>query len=227
LPFDFCTLPFDLLFLRTKSKGKSQNAKGKSREVVMSGNGIAKANEFRAAVERSNAEQVVLPASGLAVLLCRPPVFAALAMGRAGTQLQARVTDAKPEEIKTEDIEAFTQWLAETLTRLFVQPRFSASPETGEIGLADILIEDLKFIFRWLRGEVFSSGAGCRVPGARENPDTQHLTPDTCSEDLGRFPGGQGAAPVLGGSGQAYPLPSQRTPGTPGNAGLPAGLHRG
>ena len=139
----------------------------------MPDNGIAKAEDFKRAVERANVERVVLPASGLTVLLCRPPVFAALAMGRAGTQLQARITDAKPEEIKTEDIEAFTQWLTETLTRLFVQPRFAAAPEADEIGLADILIEDLKFIFRWLRGEVFSAGTRCQGTGAREeNPDT-------------------------------------------------------
>ena len=131
----------------------------------MPDNGIAKAEDFKRALERTNIERVVLPASGLSVLLCRPPVFAALAMGRAGTQLQARITDAKPEEIKTEDIEAFTQWLTETLTRLFVQPRFAAAPEADEIGLADILIEDLKFIFRWLRGEVFS--CRCQVPGIR------------------------------------------------------------
>ena len=193
----------------------------------MSDNGIAKANDLRAAVERSNVERVVLPASGLSVLLCRPPVFAALAMGRAGTQLQARITDAKPEEIKTEDIEAFTHWLSETLTRLFVQPRFAAAPEADEIGLADILIDDLKFIFRWLRGEVFSAGARCQVPGAGEDPDTRHLIPDTCTEDLGRFPGGQGAASVPGGSGEAQLLPSERTPGAHGDAGVSAGLHRG
>jgi hypothetical protein len=128
----------------------------------MPDNGIAKAEDFKRALERANIERVVLPASGLPVLLCRPPVFAALALGRAGTQLQARITDAKPEEIKTEDIEAFTQWLSETLTRLFVEPRFAAAPQADEIGLADILIEDLKFIFRWLRGEVFSAGARCQ-----------------------------------------------------------------
>ncbi len=193
----------------------------------MPDNGIAKAEDFKRALERTNIERVVLPASELSVLLCRPPVFAALALGRAGTQLQAKVTDAKPEEIKTEDIEAFTQWLTETLTRLFVQPRFAAAPEAGEIGLADILIEDLKFIFRWLRGEVFSSGARCQVSGARENPDTQHLTPDTCSEDLGRFPGGQRAPSVLGGSGEAPPLPPERTSGAHRDACLSAGLHRG
>jgi len=193
----------------------------------MSNNGIAKADDFKRELERANIERVVLPASGLPVLLCRPPVFAALAMGRAGTQLQARITDAKPEEIKTEDIEAFTTWLTDTLTRLFVEPRFAAAPEAEEIGLADILIEDLKFIFRWLRGEVFSAGSRFQVPGAREDPDTRHLTPDTRSEDLGRFPGGQRAASVLGGSGEAQPLPSERTPGTHGDAGLPAGLHRG
>ena len=193
----------------------------------MPDNGIAKAEDFRRALERANIERVMLPASGLSVLLCRPPVFAALAMGRTGTQLQARVTEAKPEEIKTEDIEAFTRWLTDTLTRLVCEPRFAAAPEGGEIGLGDILIEDLKFIFRWLRGEVFSAGSRFQVPGAREGPDTGNLTPDTCSEDLGRFPGGQRAASVPGGSGEAQPLPSERAPGAHRDAGLLAGLQRG
>ena len=152
-------------------------------------NNIAKPEDFRRALESANIERVELP-SGLSVLLCRPPVFAALSIGRVGTQLQSRVTDIKPEDIQADDIEAFTQWLTQTLERFFVQPRFSASPQADEIGLADILIEDLQFIFRWLRGEVFSSGARYQVTGDREeNPDTRHLTPDTCSEDLGRFPG--------------------------------------
>ncbi|MGA3323148.1 MAG: hypothetical protein ABSF45_01640 [Terriglobia bacterium] len=193
----------------------------------MPDNGIAKANDFKAALERSNVEQVVLPASGLTVLLCRPPVFAALAMGRAGTQLQARITDAKPEEIKTEDIEAFTRWLTETLTRLFVQPRFAAAPQALEIGLGDILIEDLKFIFRWLRGEVF--GAVNSEQGTVDSKGSVHypLSTVNCTEDLGQFPGGQGAAAVPGGSGEAQLLPSERASGAHGDAGLPAGLHRG
>jgi len=188
---------------------------------------IAKPEDFKRAVERSNVEQIVLPASGLSVRLCRPPVFAALAMGRTGTLLQARVTDAKPEEIKTEDIEAFTMWLTDTLGRLFVAPRFAATPEADQIGLADILIEDLKFIFRWLRGEVFNAGTGGWGLGAGEDPSAQHPAPSPCTQDLGRFPGGQGAADVPGGSGQAQPLPAQRASGTHRDAGLPLGLHRG
>ena len=154
----------------------------------MPDNGIARSEDFKRALERTNLERVVLPASGLPVLLCRPPVFAALAMGRAGTQLQARVTDAKPEEIKTADIEAFTQWLTETLTRLFVQPRFVAAPEGDEIGLGDILIEDLKFIFRWLRGEVFSAVNSGQGTVNREEPVPCPLSTVNCTEDLGRFP---------------------------------------
>jgi hypothetical protein len=176
----------------------------------MPDNGIARSEDFKRALERANLERVVLPASGLPVLLCRPPVFAALSMGRAGTQLQARVTDAKPEEIKTADIEAFTQWLTETLTRLFVQPRFAAAPEAEEIGLGDILIEDLKFIFRWLRGEVFSEKLEARSEKLEENYSSYSLlTSNSSTEDLGRFPGGQGAASVPGGSGEAELLPSE------------------
>ena len=197
-------------------------------KIGNSENNTAKPEDFRRALERANLERVVLPASGLPVLLCRPPVFAALAMGRTGTQLQARVTDAKPEEVKTADIEAFTQWLTETLTRLFVQPRFAAAPEAEEIGLGDILIEDLKFIFRWLRGEVFvpqDSGIGTRDSGTTTSPETRIPSPE--AEDLGRFPGGQGAASVPGGSGQAELLSPERASGAHRDARLPAGLHRG
>ncbi len=190
-------------------------------------NEIANPEDFKRAVEHSNAERVVLPASGLTVLLCRPPVFAALEMGRVGTQLQARVTDAKPEEVKAEDVEAFTGWLSVTLARLFVQPRFSAAPAADEIGLGEILIDDLKFIFRWLRGEVFSAGAGCSGLEAGENPNTQYPAPSTHTEDLGRFPGGHGTDAVRGGSGQAELLPSEPALGAHGHAGLFAGLHRG
>lgn len=192
----------------------------------MAGSGISKPEDFRRVLQSANIEQVNLP-SGLSVLLCRPPVFAALAMGRMGTQLQARITDAKPEEVKKEDIEAFTLWLSETLTRLFVTPRFAGRPSADEIGLADILIDDLKFIFRWLRGEVFSAGSRSQVPGARENPDTRHPAPDTCTEDLGRFPGRQEAPSLPGGSGKAELLPTERVVGTHWYDRVPAGLHRG
>ncbi len=83
----------------------------------MGTNGIAKAEDFKIAVERASVERVVLPVSGLAVLLCRPPIFAALRMGREGTELQNRITEAKPEEIKPEDIMAFSDWLNATLAR--------------------------------------------------------------------------------------------------------------
>jgi hypothetical protein len=151
-----------------------------------------------------------------------------LEMGRMGTLLQTRVTDAKPEEVKTEDIEAFTRWLSETLARLFVQPRFAADPTADEIGLADILIDDLKFIFRWLRGEVFSAADSEQGTGDRgQTPIPCNLSTVTSTEDLGRFPGGQRAASIPGGSGQAEQLPSERTSGTHRHAGLPVGLHRG
>jgi len=194
----------------------------------MSGNGIAKASDFKAALERASIERVILPESGLPVVLCRPPVFASLAMGREGTRLQARITDAEPEDIKEEDVEAFTRYLTETLTRLFVQPRFAAAPQAEEIGLADILLEDLKFIFRWLRGEVFvprDSGLGVRDSGQNANPEARTPNPGSV-EDLSRFPGGQGAASLPGGSGEAKQLPSERAAGVDGHAGLSPGLQR-
>ena len=191
-------------------------------------NGIASASEFRCAVERTNVERIILPASGLSVLLCRPPVFAALEMGRIGTQLQARVTDAKPEEVKSEDVERFTAWLSETLRRLFVRPRFSGTPAAEEIGLGDILIDDLKFIFRWLRGEVFSEKLEARSEKLEEHYSSSSLpTPNFSAEDLGRFPDGQRTGSLSGGSGETERLPSEPASGAHGNARVPAGLHRG
>src|SRR5262249_1207659 len=149
-------------------------------------------------------------ASGLCVRLCRPPVFASLAIGRRGTELQTKVTDISPESIKVEDIEAFTNWLSETLARLFVEPRFSATPNKNELGLADILIDDLKFIFRWLRGEVFSAGdSGLGIRDSEQCAISQSPVPSPDAvEDLGRFPRRQGAVDVPGGSGEAELLSS-------------------
>jgi len=194
----------------------------------MGTNGIAKAEDFKIAVERASVERVVLPVSGLAVLLCRPPIFAALRMGREGTELQNRITEAKPEEIKSEDIMAFSDWLNATLTRLFVQPRFSDAPKPDEIGLGDILVDDLKYIFRWLRGEVFSAGSRDSGLGNRDaHPESQTPNPGTATEDLAPFPAGPRAASVPGGSGEARPLSSERVAGAHGDAGVPGGLRRG
>ena len=184
----------------------------------MSGNGIAKAEDFRRVLERASIERVVLPASGLPVVLCRPPVFASLAMGREGTRLQARISDAEPDDIKEEDVEAFSRWMIESLTRLFVQPRFAAVPQADEIGLADILLEDLRFIFRWLRGEIVGSAGSQPVDSTGKSAGATY--------DLGEFPGGQGAAAVPGGSGEAKPVSPERTSGAQRHAGLPPGLHR-
>jgi hypothetical protein len=189
----------------------------------MSETGIAKAEDFQQALHRTNVERVTLPRSGLSVLLCRPPVFAALRMGREGTELQTKITEATPEGIKPEDILAFTDWVTETLSRLFLQPRFAGVPKPGEIGLGDILVDDLKHIFRWLRGEVFSAegGTGCEpVPG-------QPGRATSAAEDLAPFPGEPRAASVLRGSGEAQPVPPQPTAGAHGDAGVFVGLRRG
>lgn len=193
----------------------------------MTENGIAKPEDFKRAVATLNVERVMLPASGLTVLLCRPPIFAALRLGREGTELQAKITEAKPEEIRPEDITAFSDWVTATLSRLFVQPRFSGAPTSDEIGLGDILVEDLKYIFRWLRGEVFSAGNRESGMGSGEGPNSQLPTPDSHTEDLAPFPGGPRSASVSGGGSETQPVPAQPVAGTQGDAGLLAGLHRG
>ncbi|MGA3169006.1 MAG: hypothetical protein ABSF14_23135 [Terriglobia bacterium] len=194
----------------------------------MSETGIAKAEDFQQALHRTNVERVTLPRSGLTVLLCRPPVFAALRLGREGTKLQTKITEAAPEGIKAEDIVALSDWVTETLSRLFLQPRFSGAPKPGEIGLGDILVDDLKYIFRWLRGEVFSTGTRDSGSGIGEsNPESQTPNPGSSTEDLAPFPGEPRAASVLRGSGEAQPVPPQPTAGAHGDAGVCVGLCRG
>jgi len=244
----------------------------------MSDNGIAKAEDFKRALERANLERVVLPCSGLAVLLCRPPVFAAIRLGREGTELQHRLIgrsgdrvnhetppsdqpdpyaiprspdhlitqspgspitrsrDSSPAEAEdlSRAITTYIDWLNATLTRLFVQPRFSAAPGPEEISLGDILVDDLKFIFRWLRGEVFvprDSGLGVRDSGenlpAQAGPNPESRVPNPEAEDLAPFSERPRSASLPGGSGEARPLPPQRTTGARGDAGVPGGLRRG
>jgi hypothetical protein len=202
---------------------------GNSRRALttdMSENGIAKAKDFRRVLESAAVERVTLP-SGLVVRLCRPPIFAALRLGREGTELQARITEAQPHEVKPEDITAFSEWLTATLTRLFVEPRFSGTPTAEEIGLGDILVDDLKYIFRWLRGEVFSAVNSEQGTGNSKESVHCSLSTVNCTEDLAPFPGGPRAAFVPGGGGQAEPLPAQPVAGAHRDASVPAGLRRG
>ena len=150
--------------------------------------GIGKVEDFKRAMQKANVERVTLPASGITVLLCRLPVYAALALGVEGNELQHRVIDIPPDKLKPEDVAAFTKWVAATLCKLFVEPRFSATPQSDELGLQDILQADLQFIFRWLRGEV--------LPGQDGSP-----------EDLETFRGGQEKTGLPIESGGAEQLP--------------------
>lgn len=67
----------------------------------MSENGIAKREDFRAPFERANVEPVVLSKSVLAVMLCPPVVFTVLLIEREGRELQAKITEAKPGDLRT------------------------------------------------------------------------------------------------------------------------------
>jgi hypothetical protein len=175
----------------------------------MSENGIAKPEDFRAVFERANVERVVLPKSGLAVMLRRLPVFTVLRIDREGTELQAKIKEAKPEETKNEDIIAYSDWLAATLERVFVQPQFSAVPKPETLQLGDILTDDLKYIFRWLRGEVFSAVDSGQGTMNREGSGNPLASTAGGTEDLSRFPGGQGAAGVSGERGEIEPVPAK------------------
>jgi len=177
-------------------------------------NGIATAEDFRRllrsaveeALENSQVETVPLP-SGLKVRLRNPGVTGAQMFVRLHRQRWKAFTDesaaneAKPEnEREYAASVAYGDFLMDMFRRLFVQPRFGNLP--GEIALGDILAPDLKFIFKWLGGEVV-------------------VRPGGSTDDLSTFPGRSGSVDGSGLDCAAEPLPAERVIGAAGNARLP------
>lgn len=138
-------------------------------------NQIATAEDFnRASAEEQQAEAVLLPKLGKAVLMKRPSPLWFIFRGQLPQSLAASASGAAPPPpIHTaEDAERVARWITDLLKAVMVSPRVSLTPREGEIAPDQISEEDLNFIIRWAVGEVASA-----------EPD------GSCARDLAPFRG--------------------------------------
>src|SRR5262249_23645042 len=167
-------------------------------------NGIATAADFRRAAEVrafEPAERVVLPKSGLAVILRRPkPVAFTFFTARLPSSLAARVQagGAGSDPASVEDLVALSRFWTGVFEQMFVQPKLSLMPGPHEIHPTWIPNEDANFLIRWAVGEVTSDGlqAGSGGEGSVDlAPFRPHREP-----------------PVAGASGGDLALPPEPAP---------------
>jgi hypothetical protein len=167
-------------------------------------NGIATAADFRRAAEDSAfepAERIVLPKSGLAVILRRPkPVAFTLFAAGLPSSLAARVKagDAGTDPASVEDLVALSRFWTGVLEQMFVQPKLSLVPGLHEIHPTWIPDEDANFLIRWAAGEITNAGLHAS-PGGEGSVD---LAP-FCTQ---REP------PLTRASGGDVALPPERPP---------------
>ncbi len=147
----------------------------------MAENHIATAEEFRQLAESNCFEppqRVVLPKSGLAVVLRRPrPLFFTLTRHGFPQSLAARVAGTSSfaaAEPRPEELKELAEFWVEVMEKIFLEPRLSLEPGPGEISPNWLESEDATFILRWAVGEVtgqaldlagFCDSTGPSAPG--------------------------------------------------------------
>ncbi len=169
--------------------------------MTQSENHIANAQDFRSAAYEQAfepEERVVLPESGLPVVLRRPrlifftltknpyPADVAQKIASVGALLGAPQGGASPAPT-AEELKAYADWVAEVLGAVFVKPRLALAPAPDEIHPNWLRPGDVQFIFQWMTGGI--------VGAIRESPESFR------SADAG---GGAG--------GREVSLPAERDP---------------
>jgi len=166
-------------------------------------NGIATAADFRTLAEAEPFEEpqrVVLPKSGLAVMLRRPkPVAFTLLFGKLPKTLAARLTETpgspagtgEAPALEAAEVISLAKMWTELFQRMFVEPRLSINPGPEEIHPNWIPAEDQEFLLSWSLGAVEAL-----VPFRAEPGPT-----------------------AVGASGGDVPLPPESTPGPDGDDG--------
>jgi hypothetical protein len=151
-------------------------------------------------------ETIPLPSKGLIVSLRHPGPVGAQTFLRLHDQVWSAFKEEKnqnetlaPAERKFDASMAYQDFLDRVFSAIFVRPSYGSRP--GEIGLRDILLPDLAFIFRWLGGEIVSR-------------------PDGAVDDLKPFPGGSGVAERAGVDSEREPLQAKCTTGAAGNGSI-------
>jgi hypothetical protein len=120
-------------------------------------NGLASAEDFQSAAQaRGDVERIVLPKSGLNVMLRRPSPMWFLFHGLLPASLAARIAGGEARIENVEDLRTLADWMVPLLSEVFVQPRLALDPGPGEISPDLLDLEDASFVIRWSVGEVAS-----------------------------------------------------------------------
>lgn len=118
-------------------------------------NGVASAEDFRLAAQaRGEPARMVLPRSGLKVMLRRPSPLWFLFHGLLPASLAARLEGGQPQIETADDLRALADWMVPLLREVFVEPRLALEPGPGEISPDLLELEDVSFVIRWAVGEV-------------------------------------------------------------------------
>lgn len=139
-------------------------------------NGVASAEDFElAAQERGEPERIVLPKSGLKVILRRPSPMWFLFHGLLPASLAARVEGGQTHIESTDEIRALADWMVPLLREVFVQPRLKLEPGPGEISPDLLDLEDASFVIRWAVGEVAEASGD--LASFRDEPGPAQSSP--------------------------------------------------
>ncbi len=123
-------------------------------------NGRINAEDFKkhaAAARLARAERVVLPKSGLPMLLARPSTRWFLFHQRLPMSLAARADGAGEHRAAlptADEARELAEWVVALVEKTVVEPRLSLNPAENEISPDWLPQEDLDFIIRYAVGEV-------------------------------------------------------------------------
>lgn len=117
-------------------------------------NGIATADDFKAAMSFSDPVRVTLPKLGKAVLLRRPSPTWMLFNGRLPVTMAAKMSKTSPDNSSIESMIESAEWMFRLLRSVMVSPRCVMEPGAeDEISPDMIDMEDVTFIMGWAAGE--------------------------------------------------------------------------
>ncbi len=130
-------------------------------------NNIATADDFRAvACEQAfeTPKRVVLPESGLSVVLRRPRlIFFTMTKNHYPAEVAQKFAGSGAGEPPgaacaptADELKAYADWITEVLGAVFVKPKLSLTPGADEIHPNWLRPGDVQFIFQWITGGVLS-----------------------------------------------------------------------
>ncbi len=173
-------------------------------------NPIATSDDFKRRAEadrRNRAERVVLPKSGLAVLLARPSTRWFLFHQRLPMSLaaHAEVGVVHPDKSgplpSAQEARELAEWVVALVQKTVVEPRLSLNPGPEEISPDWLSQEDVDFIIRYAVGEVVALTSGPSPTGKGEGGEGGDLVPFRREREFSAAgAGGRDVSPVAVGA---------------------------